>query len=144
MNRYSQFLRAGKRLKSTVIAQQDSILIGYQRWWLPIWKDRTLIFSLRVQENPQSTIAYWVLIPQHEDQHYSIPKEIFQNSIRMVYGAGYWECKPLPNGKTQLTHRIFMDPAGSLPAFLMNTINKTGIVDQVEDVVQEAKRWDKS
>lgn len=140
VNRYNQFLRAKNRLKAKSIAITDSAIIGYQRWLVPIWNDRTLVFAMKVVESPQNTLAFWTLLPQNEDKRYTIPQELFQNSVRMTYGAGYWECKPLPNGKTQLTHRVFMDPSGHLPSFLINYINKRGLLEQVEDVVQEAKR----
>jgi len=51
--------------------------------------------------------------------------------VRMERLWGGWLFEPLPGGKARLTHTLFADPAGSIPAFLVHGPQKSAVRDSV-------------
>ena len=57
----------------------------------------------------------------------------------LSHGAGLWAAEEKSNNMTSLSYRLYMDPGGSLPTFLIDMINKTSVVNIFEDVIAEAQ-----
>ena len=57
----------------------------------------------------------------------------------LSHGAGLWVAENQFNNKTSFSYRIYMDPGGSLPTFLIDLINKNSVVNIFEDAIAEAQ-----
>jgi hypothetical protein len=64
--------------------------------------------------------------------------------VRMERLWGGWRFEPLPGGKSRLTHTLFADPGGSIPAFLVHgpqkSAAKTSVVTGLQKVKAALKR----
>jgi hypothetical protein len=59
--------------------------------------------------------------------------------VRMEHLWGGWSFEPLPGGKSRLTHTLFADPGGSIPAFLVHGPQKSAVKASVRDGLQRVK-----
>jgi hypothetical protein len=59
--------------------------------------------------------------------------------VRMERLWGGWRFDPLPGGKARLTHTLFADPGGSIPAFLVHGPQKSAVKETVASALQKVK-----
>mgnify|MGYP005749293839 FL=1 len=62
------------------------------------------------------------------------------NATYLNNGAGLWVAKNVAKDRTSFSYRIYIDPGGSLPNFLIDLINKTSVVNIFKDAIAEAQK----
>ena len=136
---YDSFLSNAKSLRSKVINDTPSGLIGYQRIKvnLPFFNDREYYFYMsRKPFDVQSAnvMCYWILLDPEQSP------EIFNQSENSTYlreGAGLWKWEPSQSGGVKISYTLTMHPGGSIPDFILEMINKNSIVGLLRDVENE-------
>jgi hypothetical protein len=142
VNNYNSFLSNAKSFKSEVADQSDINLIGYQyiKVGLPFFDDREYYFKMsreQIFEQDTTTMCFWVLLDPLEKD---INRSINTSAIYLEYGAGIWKSEQISPGKYSISYRLYMDPGGFIPTFIVDIINETSIVGLFQDVLNEANR----
>ena len=88
------------------------------------------------KENDEISFIHWYLL----DEDKTILKKENRSATYLNHGAGLWTAEQRLNNKTFFSYRIYMDPGGSLPSFLIDIINKNSVVNIFEDAVAEAQK----
>lgn len=60
--------------------------------------------------------------------------------VRIRRNVGRWHVVPLPNGRCVVDYKITVDPGGSVPGFLADLANTTGVTDVFKAIETEARR----
>jgi hypothetical protein len=141
VNNYNSFLSNAESFKSEVITQSDKNLIGYQyiKVDLPFFDDREYYFKMsreQLVKQDTSTMCFWVLLGPFEKEASSINT----SAIYLEYGAGIWKSEQISPGKYDISYRLYMDPGGSIPTFVVDIINEISIIGLFQDALNEAYR----
>ena len=119
----------------------DSLVVAYQ--FIPInfpfFDDRHYYFKIKkydILSNKNQILVQWNLIN---------PNSISNNrnslsAIYLEYGAGVWMMERDKFDNILLSYRIFIDPSGSIPDFVIDKINEISIVNLFTDVLLEAEK----
>ena len=142
VSNYNSFLSNAKSFKSEVVNQSDINLIGYQyiKVDLPFFDDREYYFKMsreQIFEQDTTTMCFWVLLDPLEKES---NRNINTSAIYLEYGAGIWKSEQISPGKYSISYRLYMDPGGFIPTFIVDIINETSIVGLFQDVLNEANR----
>jgi len=62
-----------------------------------------------------------------------------KDTVYLDHGAGLWVAEEIENNIIILSYRIYMDPGGSLPDFMIDIMNKVSVVNVFKDAVAEAQ-----
>ena len=119
----------------------DSLVVAYQfiPINLPFFDDRHYYFELKKSDlsfNKKQILVKWNLI----DKDLLNKDRNSLNAIYLKYGAGIWMAEIDEFDNILLSYRIFMDPSGSIPDFIIDKINEISIVNLFTDVLIEAKK----
>ena len=139
VNNYNSFLTNSESFKSEVINQYDKNLIGYQyiKVDIPFFEDREYYFKMsreQIIDQDTTTMCFWLLLEPFKEKANNI------NAIYLEYGAGIWKSEQISPGKYNISYRLYMDPGGSIPTFVVDIINETSIVGLFQDALNEAYR----
>jgi hypothetical protein len=63
-----------------------------------------------------------------------------RDTVRLRLNEGSWRVEPRGEGKAYVIYKFTVDPAGSIPGFLIRMGQKTGVVDTLRAVEKRA-RW---
>ena len=85
-------------------------------------RDYTLLVVNEVDTEKGRYYRYWTQRNQYG------PKPI-KGIVRLVVCDGSWSLTAREDGRTQATYWLYTDPAGSIPAWLANTVNTSGLYD---------------
>ena len=140
---YEFFLSSSSKMVTKQLEKDSSTVVGYQ--FIPInfpfMNDRHYYFKLiknEINNENSNTLVKWFLLDEN--------KELldFQssnnNTVYLKYGAGLWLVDSIDNSKIKISYRLFMDPGGSIPNFLIDKINASSIINLFKDVIAEAER----
>lgn len=140
---YEFFLSSSSKMVTKQLEKDSSTVVGYQ--FIPInfpfMNDRHYYFKLiknEINNENSNTLVKWFLLDEN--------KELldFQssnnNTVYLKYGAGLWLVDSIDNSKIKISYRLFMDPGGSIPNFLIDKINAISIINLFKDVIAEAER----
>ena len=140
---YPEVLSSAGGVEFDVINRAEKYVDGYQHLSVPIVKDRHYIYRMRRIWEEQSWIRTdWHLLPQN-GEHRPLIQALSQEKKNPIYlekGVGSFLVERLENQKFLASYRLYIDPGGRLPNFLVNMVNESSIVGLFEDVVQEAYR----
>mgnify|MGYP001157859680 CR=1 FL=1 len=142
VNNYNSFLSNAESFKSEVINQSDKNLTGYQyiKVDLPFFDDREYYFKMsreQIVKQDTTTMCFWLLLePLEKDAN----SNINTSAIYLEYGAGIWKSEQISPGKYNISYRLYMDPGGSIPTFVVDIINETSIIGLFQDALNEAYR----
>ena len=140
VNNYNSFLSNAESFKSEVVKQSDKNLIGYQyiKVDIPFFDDREYYFKMsreQILEQDTTTMCFWVLLePLEKDANFNT------SAIYLEYGAGIWKSEQISTGKYNISYRLYMDPGGSIPTFVVDIINEKSITGLFQDALNEAYR----
>ena len=139
VNNYNSFLTNSESFKSEVVNQYDKNLIGYQyiKVDIPFFDDREYYFKMsreQISDQDTTTMCFWLLLEPFKEKANNI------NAIYLEYGAGIWKSEQISPGKYNISYRLYMDPGGSIPTFVVDIINETSIVGLFQDALNEAYR----
>ena len=143
---YKNFIRNSESFVSIEIKKTDIFTDGYQfiPIDIPFFDNREYIFRMLpggyIKED-NTSIIHWFLL----DKDDSLLDSDENSATYIDYGAGLWIAEQKEQDKTLFSYRIYMDPGGSLPDFLIDMINKTSVINIFKDAISEAqKRYSKS
>ena len=139
VNNYNSFFTNSESFKSEVINQYDKNLIGYQyiKVDIPFFEDREYYFKMsreQIIDQDTTTMCFWLLLEPFKEKANNI------NAIYLEYGAGIWKSEQISPGKYNISYRLYMDPGGSIPTFVVDIINETSIIGLFQDALNEAYR----
>jgi len=140
INNYKQFLKSSDSFISNEIKRTTRYVDGYQfiPINLPFFDNREYLFRMYpsgFKDDDSISIIHWYLLDENK---IDIDKKN-HSATYLSHGAGLWVAEKKSNNKTSLSYRLYMDPGGSLPTFLIDMINKTSVVNIFEDVIAEAQ-----
>ena len=141
VNNYSSILKNSRGMMTDILEVTDSTVIAYQfiPINIPFMDHRHYYFSLKKNElldiSEEIILADWHLIDQ---DRFNFSK-YSSSAVFLKHGAGIWMAKNNNKGDMILSYRIFMDPNGSIPNFIIDKINEISIVNLFQDVVIEAE-----
>ncbi|MBM74034.1 MAG: hypothetical protein CMK59_01430 [Proteobacteria bacterium] len=123
-----------KRLKS--INSNTHIL--HQSYDLP-WpiQDRDYLLNQEIQYDHSNKV---VTIEFHSIIDPILPEN--ECCIRAYATRTYWKFSALPNGSTDVVVEVLTDPKGSLPAWLVNLIQKDWPYNSIHNLSERAKKGD--
>ena len=141
VDNYASILSNADGLISNSESITDSLIIAYQfiPINLPFFDDRHYYFELKKSDlsfNKKQILVKWSLI----DKNLLNQDRNLLNAIYLKYGAGIWMAEKDEFDNILLSYRIFMDPSGSIPDFIIDKINEISIVNLFTDVLIEAKK----
>ena len=143
---YKNFLRNSESFVSIEIKKTDIFTDGYQfiPIDIPFFDNREYIFRMLPSgyiKEDNTSIIHWFLL----DKDDALLESDGNSATYIDYGAGLWIAEQKEQDKTLFSYRIYMDPGGSLPDFLIDMINKTSVINIFKDAISEAqKRHSKS
>lgn len=141
---YGDFLSSAGTLTSIPLNNTSSYLDGYQHISIPIpfFSDRRYCFRMTEMgwsEKNQEILVQWVLL--NENGKYT---DYLQNNdsdaVYLDFGAGVWMASPTSDGQIDISYRLYMDPGGSIPNFIIDKINEVSIVNIFKDALAEAEK----
>ena len=140
INNYKQFLKSSGSFISNEIKRTTEFVDGYQfiPINIPFFDNREYFFRMYpsgFKDDDSISIIHWYLLNEQQP----IFKKKDRSATYLSHGAGLWVAENQFNNKTSFSYRIYMDPGGSLPTFLIDLINKTSVVNIFEDAIAEAQ-----
>ena len=140
INNYKQFLKSSGPFISNEIKRTTDFVDGYQfiPINIPFFDNREYLFRMYpsgFKDDDSISIIHWYLLNEQE----AVLEEKNHSATYLNHGAGLWVAENQLNNKTSFSYRIYMDPGGSLPTFLIDLINKTSVVNIFEDAIAEAQ-----
>ena len=140
INNYKQFLKSSDSFISNEIKRTTDFVDGYQfiPINIPFFDNREYLFRMYpsgFKDDDSISIIHWYLL---NEQDAPLEKKN-QSATYLSHGAGLWTVENQLNNETSFSYRIYMDPGGSLPNFLIDLINKTSVVNIFEDAIAEAQ-----
>jgi hypothetical protein len=104
----------------------------YQRLEFPFVSDRH--FVIKVALDPCNGIAGFHGTVWDQDNGFSLPPDD-TGAIQPRVNSGSWELWPAGNGReTEVIYYLYSDPGGSLPAFLVNLVNRRVLPEVIRAV----------
>ena len=76
----------------------------------------------------------------HTFYHQHLLKYDTKDAVQLDFGAGLWMAEKADNGSVTISYRLYMDPGGSIPRFLIDIVNEMSIVNIFKDALAEAGR----
>ena len=140
VNNYKQFLKSSDSFISNEIKRTTHFVDGYQfiPINIPFFDNREYLFRMYpsgFKDDDSISIIHWYLLDENE----IVLDRENHSATYLSHGAGLWVAEQKSNNKISLSYRLYMDPGGSLPTFLIDMINKTSVVNIFEDVIAEAQ-----
>ena len=141
VGRYGDFLQNSGSFISQEIKKTSSFVEGYQfiPIQIPFFDNREYIFRMfptGYNKEDRTSIIHWFLL--NEDTGFLAENK--RLATYLDYGAGLWVAEKIEDSRTNFSYRLYMDPGGSIPNFLVNTINKTSVINIFKDAVAEAQK----
>ena len=142
VNNYEKFLN-NQGLISKVINRGINWVDGYQYIPIdiPMIADREYLFRMYPDgHNKEDTISiiHWYLLDKKQDVLVEL-NERPKDTVYLDHGAGLWVAEEIEKDTIILSYRIYMDPGGSLPDFMIDIMNKVSVVNVFKDAVAEAQ-----
>ena len=140
INNYKQFLKSSGSFISNEIKRTTDFVDGYQfiPINIPFFDNREYLFRMYpsgFKDDDSTSIIHWYLLNEQD----ALLDKKNQSATYLSHGAGLWVAENQLNNKISFSYRIYMDPGGSLPNFLIDLINKTSVVNIFEDATAEAQ-----
>tara|TARA_Y100001970_G_scaffold125506_1_gene155277 strand:+ start:4013 stop:4720 length:708 start_codon:yes stop_codon:yes gene_type:complete len=142
VNNYEKFLN-NQGLISKVINRGINWVDGYQYIPIdiPLIANREYLFRMYPDgHNNEDTISiiHWYLLDKKQDVLVEL-NERPKDTVYLDHGAGLWVAEEIEKDTIILSYRIYMDPGGSLPDFMIDIMNKVSVVNVFKDAVAEAQ-----
>ena len=143
INNYGDFLQNSDSFISKEVKNTSTFVEGYQfiPIRIPFFENREYLFRMYpsgFKNSDNTSIIHWYLL--EKDKKFLDADD--RTATYLNYGAGLWVAEEKDDNKTLFSYRIYMDPGGSLPDFLIDMINKNSVVNIFNDAINEAiKRY---
>ena len=141
---YGDFLSSAGTLKSIPLDNTSLYLDGYQHISnsIPFFSDRRYCFRMTDMgwsEKNQKKLVQWVLLNEN-DKYRNYLQNNDSDAVYLDFGAGVWMASPTSDGQIDISYRLYMDPGGSIPNFIIDIINEVSIVNIFKDALAEAEK----
>lgn len=141
---YSDFLVSAGKIFSKEISRTKSSIDGYQYLSIdaPFFSDRRYCFKMNksgIALDDSLSLVHWYLLSQ-DGKHSGFLENTGRGAVYLDHGAGLWMAYKNPNGTSVISYRLYMDPGGAIPNFLIDKINKISIVNIFKDALAEAEK----
>jgi len=138
---YNNVLKSSGSLKTKLFKQKNNFLDGYQyiESGMPFISDRKYCFRMNYSEytkNKNILMEWYLLNDQGEYKSYIMQND--QDAVYLDYGAGIWMVNKISDELYLFSYRLFMDPSGYIPDFMIEKINEISIYNIFNDVFLEA------
>ena len=139
---YGQYFPSAGEFVFNEVKKFSGVVEGYHLLPvdLPFMKDREYFFRVHsggYDKEDNVSIVHWYLIDEPEKVQ---TQNTSKGAIYLNYGAGLWMAEHNDDGEYMLSYRLYLDPGGSIPDFVIELLNKMSIVDVFNDVLSEASR----
>ena len=140
---YNNVLKSSGSLKTKLFKQKNNFLDGYQYIdsGMPFISDRKYCFRMNYSEytkNKNVLMEWYLLNDKGEYKSYIIQND--QDAVYLDYGAGIWMVDKVSDGLYLFSYRLFMDPSGYIPNFIIEKVNENSIYNIFNDVFLEASK----
>ena len=140
---YESFLKSIGPIRSKEVKRSSDWVDGYQfiPIDLPLIGDREYLFRMYpIGYNNEDTtsIIHWYLLDKREDLMIGLNNKN-NNRVYLDHGAGLWVAEETLSDTIVLSYRIYMDPGGALPEFLVDMMNKVSVMNIFKDAIVEAQ-----
>jgi len=123
-------------VETRIISRTGDGHIGYQRIAPPLVGERD--YTVRVKCESQACPSGGTIYCNRWEAANDLGPAEIKGVTRVKITEGSWLLEPAPGGKTQATYTIYSDSGGGIPAFLLNTANKTAIPKLFDAVRKQA------
>ena len=142
IEKYDSILKSSNGLETIQIDMNDNIKVAYQfiPINIPFMSHRHYIFQIEKHDfsiNYPKMLVEWYILESTSNYAKKFKK---QNTIYLEDGVGIWMAKKNEENKIILSYRLYMNPGGSIPNFLMDKLNEDSIINIYKDVINESKR----
>ncbi|MAV58513.1 MAG: hypothetical protein CMG07_00990 [Candidatus Marinimicrobia bacterium] len=138
---YKNVLKSSGSLKTKIISKNNQYLDGYQfiKSELPFISSREYYFRMYYSKNflDNNTLVHWYLLNKKNKTKGMVNAD---DAVYLDFGAGIWLFKKIEKNKYLISYRLYMDPGGSLPDFIINKVNESSIFNIFNDVIEEASK----
>ncbi|MCF7911104.1 MAG: hypothetical protein K9M99_01140 [Candidatus Cloacimonetes bacterium] len=144
---YPEVLADNDLLEAEEVERDPEQIIGYQFARLPLVSNRHYLFSFDLTAYEQSLKAgamnlHWTLL--EPDGKYSgfikAKEELNNNPIYIANGAGLWMIREVEDGVYENVYRLYLDPAGWMPGWLVNSFNQKNLEQLFNRVLAAAEK----
>jgi hypothetical protein len=144
---YPEVLSDNEYLEAEQVAKDSLKIVGYQFAKLPLVSNRHYLFSFDLVDFKSSLTnnsqrLYWTLI-EPEGIYAPYLRKKNQDNNDPVYikdGAGLWKINNLSDGKYENIYRLYLDPAGWMPGWLVNGSNVKNLEMLFHKVISAARK----
>ncbi|MDP8220276.1 MAG: hypothetical protein P9X26_02950 [Candidatus Stygibacter frigidus] len=145
VNSYPEILSQSNYLEVEEVSRDPENIIGYQFARIPLVSNRHYLFDFDLKSYQASLTRetmnlHWTLIdPSGKYSEYISKKnQENKNPIYIANGAGLWTIKKLADGRYENTYRLYLDPAGWMPGWLVNSFNVKNLERLFDQVIAAA------
>lgn len=144
---YDKILSKNNSIKTYELKQGNKWVDAYQYIQnnIPFLDNREYCFRISkesLNDNDSLSLVHWYLI---EKNFYDTTHLVKDNkSIYLNYGAGLWLAEKQIDRSFVISYIIYIDPGGSIPAFLIDKANRVSLVNIFKDTILEANKKMKS
>ncbi len=143
IEQYNEILTYDGTIECRLIERHDEGIAGYQYYRMPLMKNRYIVFEMHpAYTDSLGRIRHtWTLLSDPEPYR-EILEEWHGNEdpVLIPAGAGTWLFEQQDDGMWNVAYRLYMNPGGWIPGFLVNRASQHGITTLFEDVLIEAQR----
>ncbi len=140
---YNEIITSNKAMECSLIGMKNGNIYGYQYYKVPLMKNRYVVFEMRpAYSSVDGHIrSDWVLLNEEQLARLELPPVHKDRSPVLIdEGAGTWIFRPVADGQFQVSYRLYMNPGGWIPDFILENVNRKGIAGLFEDVLREAAK----
>ena len=140
---YNNVLKSSGALKTKLFNKNKNTLDGYQHIesGTPFISNRKYCF--RMNYLPYSlnnnVLMEWYLLDTF-GMHEKFIADNDVDAVYLDYGAGIWMVEQLDDKSFLFSYRLFMDPGGYIPNFIIEKVNELSIYNIFNDVMIEANK----
>ncbi|MBN2279223.1 MAG: hypothetical protein JXQ65_01450 [Candidatus Marinimicrobia bacterium] len=140
VDKYPSILVSAKNITFDTIEQNDEYIKAYQHIDIPFISNRQYFYRL-FKNNGERDYSWWSLAERNLTlEKLMLEKHRLDDDV--VYlnkGAGVY--RVIRNEENSTVHySLFLDPEGSIPGFMANRVNRSGLVNMFRDLLQYSKQ----
>ncbi len=117
-------------IKSVVLSKDDKCDVSYNIISPPLASNRDYIVRSCVEPISAYEVKLWWEPATHPDY----PET--DKNVRVKINRGWYMFRQIEPGKLLVDYYIYTDPGGSLPTFIKNIANRTGVSDVLDSLAK--------
>lgn len=124
----------GNFKKREVLRETPTERWTYEQIALPVVSDRDYVVHVKV-DRPAETGQCEISFQTEDDPSRPVRKEF----VRLKAVRGHWLLTPLETGAVKIVYRIFSDPGGTVPPFLVWGGQRNAAIDFLKTILKRAR-----